>query len=303
MWLHRRDVDRRLSIEVADAPEGVRFVVRRDGAVLGERTLEVKKVPCEEIHAALGLGIAAAIDATVLPSLGVPAPAPPSPAPLSPSPAPARPSLAPAPPATSPPPGPVPWVSPPPQPSSSAPPSPIPPRKGWTPIVTTTVQGVVLVNVLPKVTLGVSPSVELTVVRGFDVRAAALATGTTSLPIGVGNATVGLLGGSLDACAATMVRDVARLRACGGVIAGVVSAVGSGFSAPRSATSAWVAPSVRADGRWAITRVFGLVVGVDGFFPGIKPELQVLDKTGNVSTTRTFPLAGVGVSLGPSVTF
>lgn len=302
MWLQRRDIDRRLSIEVAEAPEGVRFIVRRDEAVLGERTLEIKKVPCEEIHAALGLGIAAALDATLLPSLGVPAPAPPSPVP-PPSPVSASPSLVPVSPAPSPPVAPVPSASPPVPPSSGAPLLPVSPRKGWAPIITTTVQGLVLVNVLPKVTLGVSPSVELAVARGFDLRAAALATGTTTVQLGVGTADAGLLGGLLDACAAIVVRDVVRLRGCGGVVAGVVSSAGAGFSASRSGTSPWVAPSVRADGRWAITRVFGLVAGVDGFFPGLKPELRVVDRMGNVLVARTFPLAGVGVSVGPSLTF
>jgi hypothetical protein len=294
LWLRRRDIDRRLSIEVADTPEGVRFIVRNEETVLGERTLEVKKVPCEEIQAALGLGIAAAIDATVLPSLGVPAPTLPSPAPTPPAP-----SIA----APSPPVALALVLSPPVLPSSSAPPPLLPPRKGWTPILTTTVQGLVLVEVLPKVVLGASPAVELTVARGFDIRAAGLATGTTTLQIGVGTASVGLVGGLLDACAAIVVLDIVRLRGCGGVSAGVVSVASSGYSVSRSARAPWVAPRVRVDGRWAITRVFGLVVGVDGFFPGLKPELQVFDTHGDVVAATTFPLAGVGISLGPSLTF
>jgi hypothetical protein len=280
VWLRRPDVDRRLTIEVADAPEGVRFVVRRDGAVLGERTLEVKDVPCEEVQAALGLGIAAAIDATLLPSLGVPAPAPPPP------------------PTPPPPPPPTPTSPPAPEP----PPPPAPPRERKMPIVTATVQGVVLIDVLPNVTLGVSPSVELTIAKGFDLRVAALATGTTTVEIGTGTSSAGLIGGLVDACAATVVVDVVRIRGCGGVIAGVVSATGSGFADPRSATAPWVAPTVRADARWTLTRGFGLFFGVDGFFPGLKPELQVLDN-GSVAASKTFPLAGVGISLGPSLTF
>jgi hypothetical protein len=289
-WLRRRNVDGRLSIDVTDVPEGVRFVVRREGIVLGERTLAVKNVPCEEIQAALGLGIAAAIDATVLPSLGVAPPAPPPPAPPPPAPAPA-------------PPPPQPETLAPPPPAPAPPPPPAPPPAEKMPILTATVQGIVLVDVLPKVTLGVSPSVELTVVHGLDLRAAALATGSTSVAIGAGTASAELVGGLIDACAATVLRDVVRLRGCGGVIAGVVSATGTGFPDPRSATAAWVAPTVRADGRWSLTRTFGLVLGVDGFFPGLKPQLQVLDKSGGVAASQTFPLAGLGVSLGPSVTF
>jgi hypothetical protein len=299
VWLRRRDVDRRLSIEVTDVPEGVRFVVRREGTVLGERTLAVKNVPCEEVQAALGLGIAAAIDATVLPSLGVAPPAPEPPPPAT--------ATAPPPPETPPPSPPLPPApAPEPPPPASPPPPPPPPapsRKETTPIVTATVQGVVLVDVLPKVTLGVSPSVELAVAHGFDLRAAALATGSTTVAIGAGTASAELVGGLVEACAATVLRDVVRLRGCGGVIAGVVSAAGSGYLDSKSTTAGWVAPTVRVDGRWSPTRTFGVVLGVDGFFPGLKPELEVLDASGGVAASQTFPLAGLGVSLGPSVTF
>ncbi|WP_044250629.1 hypothetical protein, partial [Chondromyces apiculatus] len=86
MWLKTRDLDTRLAIEVAETPEGVRFVVRREGTVLGERTLAVRDVACPEIHAAVALGIASAIDATLLVDLGLAPPRPPEPAPPAPSP-------------------------------------------------------------------------------------------------------------------------------------------------------------------------------------------------------------------------
>lgn len=289
---------------MAEVAEGVRFVVRRDGAVLGERTLEIKKVPCEEIQAALGLGIASAIDATVLLGLGVPAPVPPAPSPSSP-PSPPPPSPSP----TSAPLTPLPGASPSPVATapgaSSASPrdtgAPSPPRRR--PTVTATVQAVALVDVLPKVVLGASPSVELTVVPAFDLRVAALATGTANVTIGVGTADVGLVGGLVEGCGAVGLGSAVRLRGCAGVAAGVVNAVGNGFPDSKSATAPWVAPSVRADVRWAITRLFGVVAGVDGFFPGLKPQLQVVDQTGGTISARTFPIAGAGVSLGPSLTF
>jgi hypothetical protein len=299
VWLQRGEVDRRISIEVTEAPEGARFVVRRDGAVLGERTLTIKKVPCEEIHAALGLGIAAAIDATLLPSLGIPPPAPPSPPAAPAPPAPVPPVAEPPDPAPAAPPAIV-LAAPP----ATAPPSPeVPPRRRETPAVTATVQSLFLFEMLPKVTVGVSPALELAVVRGFDLRAAALVTGTSSARVGTGTAEAGLVGGLLDACATGKVGDMLRFRGCAGVAAGEVIAAGHDYPLSLHGTSAWVAPRVRLDGRWSPTRIFGVALGVDWFFPVLKPELQSLNTVGLVVARWTAPAAGMGISLGPTLTF
>lgn len=288
MWLGGSGVDERLVIQVDDAPEGVRFTVTRDGARVGERTLDVRGVPCQSIHAAVGLGVATAIDATVLTSLGVspsPPPAPP-PAPVYvPVPTPAPPP---------PPPPPPPWASP----------ADTGRRADDGPRLTVTAQGIVLVGLLPKVQLGVTPSFDLTLFRGFDLRASALATGTSTVEVGAGLADVSLLAGRLEACAAVILgRDVARVRGCGGVLAGAVQAEGLSFPDPRADTGPWVGPTARIDGRWSFNEVFGMLVAVDGFFPGLKPELQVVGPSGAVTAARAFPLAGVGLSMGPSVTF
>jgi hypothetical protein len=301
MWLRKDAIDRRIAVEITDAPEGVRFVVRRDGAVVGERRLDVQKVPCQEIHAAVGLGVASAIDATILDALGVSRPSPP-PAP-APAPPPASPPIMPppAPPPilpSWPPPVPVIPASPPPP----ARPAPPPERKG--PVLTIALQGMVLIGVLPKVTVGVAPSAELSIVRGFDLRASALVTGTTTVAVGGGTGDAGLVSGRLDACyTRVLLDDVARLRGCAGLSAGAVNARGAGFPDARSAVAPWIAPAARVDARWSFTRFFGLVFGVDGYFPGLKPELQVVDAKGKVVAAERFPLAGIGFSIGPSVTF
>lgn len=303
MWLGRREIDQRLEITIDDAAKGVRFTVKRDGVTLGERTLDVKRVPCEEIHAAVGLGVASAIDATILGSLGIPpAPAiPDTPTPRTePAPPPPRVSLEPYVPTIMTERGPV--LFPPTRPLSPLEPLPPAPRKG--PVFTLSLSGMVLIEVLPKVTLGVVPSAELTVFRGFDLRLSALATGETTLDVGGGTADTGLVAGRLDACAVLYIKDdIGRLRGCAGLIAGGVTAEGAGFDDPRAVVSPWVAPSVRADVRWSIVPIFGLVIGVEGFFPGLKPEIQTVDGTGKVFDVVEFPLAGVGVSFGPSLTF
>lgn len=302
MWLGRREIDQRLEITIDDAAKGVRFTVKRDGVTLGERTLDVKRVPCEEIHAAVGLGVASAIDATILGSLGIPPPlVPEAPAPpTEPAPPSAPLSLEPYAPTMMTERGPV--LVPPTRPLPALVPLPPAPRKG--PVFTLSLSGMVLIEVLPKVTLGVVPSAELTVVRGFDLRLSALATGQTTLDVGGGTADTGLVAGRFDACAVLYIKDdIGRLRGCAGLIAGGVTAEGAGFDDPRAVVSPWVAPSVRADVRWSIVPIFGLVIGVEGFFPGLKPEIQTVDGTGKVFDVVEFPLAGVGVSFGPSLTF
>ncbi len=286
MWLRQSTIDGRLTIAIADEARGVRFVVRREGVVLGERTLDVAGVPCQDIHAAVALGIATAIDATILGDLGA--------TPRAPA-VPARPILLPTPP---------PMIAPAlPLPTPFVPPLP-PAVRAHGPVLTTTLQGMVLVGVLPKVTVGVAPSADVSITRSVDLRASALATGHATVDVGRGTAEAGLVAGRLDACATrVLLDDVARIRACGGIVAGVVSAQGAGFADPRTTTSLWVAPTLRFDARWSLTRYFGLVIGADGFFPGLRPELQVVDKSGATLAAETFPLAGVGVSVGPSLTF
>jgi len=290
MWLGGRPLDARISISVEDGPNGVRFTVTREAQSLGSRTLHVVGVPCQQIHAAVGLGVAVAIDATVLDSLGVtPTPAPPLPAPPPPAPV--------LPPRAAPPP-PV-WQPPP------LPPSPPEEESGpVAPWLTSTVQGLVLLGVLPEVQVGLSPSFDINLFRGFDIRIGALGTPEVRVDVGTGEANVSLVAGRLDACVVAVLREnVARLRGCAGVTAGAISAEGVGFEETRASTAPWVAPTARIDGRWSFGSVFGLLLGVDGFFPGLKPELEVLSGDGSVQAARAFPAAGMALSVGPSITF
>ena len=297
MWLGRDRIDSRLAIAVNDEPDGVRFVVKRDGAVLGERMLGVMRVPCEEIHAATGLGIASAIDATIVASLAaLPPEAPTAEAPAS--------SVVDQPFPITPPPVVHPPANPPLDTQSPSPRLPSPHPHAPYPRFTMSVAGTVLIDVLPKVTLGIAPAAELSVVKGLDLRLSMLATGTVTVSVGPGSADVGLLAGRFDACGVLKLgKEIAEVRGCGGVIAGAVNAKGAGFDDPRTQVGPWVGPVVAADARWFLTKQFGVFTGIDGFFPGLKPELKVVGPTGALIDARAFPLAGVGISLGPSVTF
>ncbi len=314
-WLGHGEIDERLTIVVADVPDGVRFEVRRESVSIGERTLEVVGLPCEDVRSAVGLGIASAIDVTVLESLGVtshdggePA-APPSP------PLPASPGLPSGPPATSPatPPAPSPA-----QPSTlrreaRAVEAWLPPDERKAPREPARfhigVEVGLLVNLLPKVAPGFSPSVEVTVVRWLDFRASVLATTsiTTTLndPSGgfVGQADTGMLGGRFDACGVGVVTGQTRLRGCAGILAGAIRASGKNLLHPQSSVGAWVGPIARADIRWLGTDLFGFVLAFDGFAAAYRPELRIVDRSHKIVGTNALPSVGFGVSLGPSLAF
>ena len=325
MWLGTDVLDKRVSILVADAAKGVRFVVKRSGEVLGERTLSVLHVPCQEIHAAVGLGIASAIDATILTNLGVssapgaipvraiepdyPATAEPSSssaptmdvagAPASSS---STSPWAPAPTSTAPPLSPAVWIPPPGLSPGFGRLPPVMPKKPY-PAFTLAVSGMALVGLLPKVTWGIAPSAEVSVVRGFDLEGAFWVTGTTTSPVGPGTADAGFIGGELDACAVLgLLDDVIRLRGCGGILAGGVNASGSGFDTPQTGVGPWLAPMARVDGKWSPIKRFGFVLGIEGFVPIVRPTLQAEPDT-RPTDDVALPAGGVGFSLGPEVTF
>lgn len=67
-WLERDDVDARIRVEVfgGEGPRDVRFVVRRLGEEPAQRKLQSVPEPCDQLHAAVALSVALAIDAALL---------------------------------------------------------------------------------------------------------------------------------------------------------------------------------------------------------------------------------------------
>ena len=248
LWLHRSDLDRRLAFEVTDTSQGVHFVVRRDGAVLGERLLQLEGVPCPEMIAAVGLGVASAIDATILADLAA-------------------------------------------QPARE---------------IAFTAGGVILVGVLAEATPALTASVDLSLGRRVHLRAGALVTATSTVAFGNGTADIALLAGRLDACVARGLSASERVvvRGCLGAIAGATRARGSGFPTPSTTTLPWMAPALGLEARWSISQVFGVVFGVDGFMPVLRPELRVVDASSRQTVAAySFPIAGLGINIGPSLIF
>lgn len=332
-WLERDDVDERLSIVVSDVPDGVRFVVRRDKTLVGERTLEVSSLPCDDVRAAVGLGIASAIDETILTNLGVKTKksggaaaasssaegaTPPSSAAWPPVPTVYYPPLVSTwtPPPTWPPPASPGAIAPtslggnpsvyerpffPPPPPSARP----GPRRIWS----VGVEVGALVSVLPKPALGVGAFGELGPVSWLDLRLAVLASTSTTVDIADtlgkvrGASDVGLVAGRFDACLGTPLGPSARLRGCLGLGAGAAHSSGEKVAKPESALGAWVSPVARIDLHFALTELVGLRAAVDGFLPALKPDLRILDPKGTLVASRPFPTAGLGFSAGPSLSF
>jgi hypothetical protein len=274
-WLGRGSIDARLEIAVVEGERDASFTVKREGSVVGERTLHLASASCDERRAAVGLAIAVAIDATLLATLGITAPEPPRPVDTPASP-PSRPRAL---------------------PRAARRPPPKRPRVH----VDVAAEGQVVVAVLPSVAFGVSPAFTLTIADIFDVRVAGLATADTRTRIGVGRAETRLVAGRLDACAGRTAGRV-RFRGCLGVGGGPILTAGSDYPVSHTSSAPWVAAVARFEGRWAFTPVFGASLALDGYLPAVRPRLDVEGPRRDVLASRDLPPAGFGVALGPSVT-
>src|SRR5262249_11802799 len=148
------------------------------------------------------------------------------------------------------------------------------------------------------VALGVAPALDVRLARSFDLRGSAMVSTSASVDVANGSADVNIAAARLDGCGALRA-GAARLRGCVGAIGGVVAAEGSGFRQTYTTNAPWIGPAVRLDGRWGFGQTFGLLLSVNGFLPGLRPRLDVLARDGSVAVSRSFPLAGVVVGLGP----
>ncbi len=286
-WLSRDTIAASITIDAEEIDGGGRFELRRDGELLGRRTLLRADSSCEELRAALSLAIAVAIDATILDALGAappPHPTLPAPSPLAPTPA-------------------LPWLSPSPPPVSRAlPPSPPPPALPLSRLSASLEIGV-LAGLLPAPAFLISPSLSYAIAMPFEVRLAAVATSSADAALVSGGASFRIAAARLDACALER-RAPFVLRVCAGALAGGLSAAGFSYSRSFSPTSPWIAFAGRIDARWAPARGrLGLVVALDGLFTPEPHSFEVHDAAGQTLARAPLSSAGVGITAGPVVTF
>ncbi len=285
-WLGSETVDARLTIEVTGVPgdeRAVLVVLRDRGTSIAERPFESLPADCGDAHAAVGLAIAMAIDATVLESLGVQwTPPPPPPAPIDPPPAPVEPEPAPPP---------------------SRPDPPPPDREPTRMQIHGRVGGVFTVGSPPGLGGGGEVGVELGFREIVDLHLGALAatSGRRTLDADQGTSvSASLVGGRLDVCTGPWVGKV-RPRACTGLVAGAAIAAGRGFVLDRTVALPWVAMALSGDVRVRLTSRLQLEFGLDGLVTAVQPGLDVesLDGPQPVRDFGRFSImAGVGVVIG-----
>lgn len=291
-WLRRDAIDARVSIVARQTTGGVAFVVRRDEGRTGERDLRVREaISCAQLHRALALAIAIAIDATVLDSIGseeVAALEAFGDAPPVSETQPRAPERA----LVAPPRRPVPRPLPPPEKKVGA----------KLPRLAAALEGGLAVELVPELAFALGPSLELALHERAEIRAAALFSIPASTDVGAGRAEVQLSAGRLDGCG-VLIPGSLRLRSCLGVAGGVASMSGEGFDVNLEAAQAWVAGVLRLDGAWFFSEMVGLRVAAEGFAPMRRPLLQVKQTDGRVLAERAWAPLALLVSTGLEVAF
>lgn len=273
-WLERDRIDARQTIEVRAEVDRVLLVVRTDEEVVVERGLSPVPADCADLHAAVGLALALAIDASVLESLGVePAPAP--------TPAPAEDAeRAPDP--------------------TPAPEPPEPPRRG--PLVGIELGATTMVGVPRGVAFGAAIAGQLGVLPWLDIELGLVATGGLPVDVDPGNVVPVLTFAKGAVCPRRDLSQRIALRGCLGVDAGALLAFGRGFDEARLARLPWFAVRTGIDLDVSVAPRAALRFGLDAIVPALQTEWAVRNGMGAVlARERAANLGGaltIGVVLG-----
>jgi outer membrane biosynthesis protein TonB len=281
-WLKKGTIDARIAILVRRPnSENVRFTVERASELVGERDLPVGTLPCADLRAAVSLAIAIAVDNTLLESLGI------EPPPSTPTEREAKPAV------PKEPEKPEPAAAPTPAPRPA--PAPTPPETPRRLSFALEAEG--LFGLLPGPALGAAPRIGFRPASFLDIRLGALGTTRAQTSVGGGTASASLLAARFELCALGPAKEV-RGAVCAGIAAGSVSAEGSGLEPSFSPGLRWAAATARLEARYPASSALAAVAGVEGFVPVLRPELQVVDKNGQIVDSWKAPVVGFGVSLG-----
>ncbi|APR86435.1 Hypothetical protein A7982_11784 [Minicystis rosea] len=274
-WRKDDRVDARLRIEIVEsAPRGARFVLKRDGEVIGERAIEAAGASCEELREALSLTLAVSIDAL-----------PPAPA-HTPSPA-------------------VEGTREPPPARTLHVPSGFggarvaketPPGPFFA--LEMSIEGGVAVDVVPAPVGAMSATIGLRIGRRAAplvglVRGGLLLTSTGSFTVGSGTVEARLAAGRLDGCLRFQPGRFA-LDGCIGAAAGRLGARGAGFDRDAEAAAPWVSMTGRLAGRFSILPALALTAGLEGLVPIVAPHLEVESLMHDTVTSVSVPPIGLG---------
>lgn len=276
-WLERDQIDGRIHIVVrgGDAPQAVAFTVQRGAAPPAERRLQDLPDDCDQLHAAVALSIALAIDATLA---EVPK-SPPSPPVVA---APDPPPAVAAPPVVAPPPGPR---------ADGRPRLRVDAAAGLS-------SGLV-VGLAPAVTarVGFSPR------DWIEARAGLLATSTGGLGFSdvSGSYAAWIAAGRAEVCARAPAHERVDLGVCMGAELGAFVTRGSDGlpGGGVRATSPWVAILAGVSGEVSLWGPVGLGLSVELHAPFQERFIELRNADGSVGATERVDPVGVCILLGP----
>ena len=270
-WLHRDAIDARITVVVARTADGAgaSFEIRRDGAAIAEREFPRLPEECHEMRAALGLGIALAIDATILQTLGI-----------------AETTASP-----------VPVIAAPPAPVAIA----TDPRRAQSRRTSVAVvfEALLLAEVVPRVTWGAYAGIAVDLHGGdFTVRLGALTTGLGETALGSGSAQSRLTAARLDGCVRrTPGPQWFEVRGCLGAGVGAVTAQGRGFETSYRVELPWAALVGRVAAALLLGHGLRLEIGGDAWVPFVVPSLTVVGSDGAVLSELPFAPVAAGAHL------
>lgn len=269
-WLERDHVDARISVHVlggnSDADE-VAFAITFEKHPRAERKIHDAPEDCDQLHSALALSIALAIDATLMDAQRAQETEPDVPSDEE--------LLA------------------------AGPPAPAYFRLAFGAFAHATS------GLLTDLAPAASARIELGFVRWLDLRAGALVSrvGDQRLPGAEGRFDVDLIAGRLDACALYSVTQL-RLLACAGGMAGSFRTRGEAFSGGSlTQPRLWLALVGGVELQAEITSWFALAVAIDLAVPLQRREINVRGPDGRPMAPSERQLTAVGVLVGAGPVF
>jgi hypothetical protein len=272
-WLRRDAIDARIRVSVrgdAVAKNRVSFTIER-GAERAERAIADAPIDCDQLHSAIALSIALAIDA----SLGQGAVQETGPE------LPADEQLL-APVEKAPPPGP-PYIR-----------------------LALGLFAHATSGVLTEPSWGASGRLELGFVPWLDVRLSGFGAALDKQVLrgaDEGSFGVALFAGRLDGCAVVTPTAELRALACLGALGGALHTRGHGFAPEQSEDRLWVAVVGGIEAQAQLARFFALAASVDLLVPLARHRIQVFDAQGVVAGERVLTPVGVLIGVGPVLRF
>lgn len=262
-WLEQTKVDARIRVHVrgdADDARRVTFVIDRGDGQPAERRIDDAPTDCDQLHSALALSIALAIDASLLG--GGPAPELPED-----------------------------------DEELLADPEPAQPAYLRTAIA---LFGQSSSGLLTDVGLGVGARAEIGFVPWLDLRLGALYASVSDQRVGsgAGRFDVDIWSSRGDVCAAFELIDELRLLLCGSILAGRFRTVGHGFAPSEQQASLWMAGGAGLEFQVSLVDRLALAAAADLIVPFADRTIVAVDPTGTTTPSRDLTAAGALIGVG-----